>query len=488
MDPFKKALRYISKGESVREAANKVGIPVTTLHHYLRKTDIRSEQQQAQQFNASKKSQIIKFREKGHSYSEISDRTQVNVATVKLWCSNVVLTEEQKKLNLGALTEKQKLAVEYRKQGMFITEIAKKLGCAKSSVSLWLSKIDNQELHSMVAARKSNSSVKHQRVIEKASRRQASSNNTKNENSNPCSKNNQKYEELARVIVDKRFEGMSFYEIAADLGVHHTTVGSIFRKQNISKEKLAELRVKCNERVKDRRKSGELKSVGGVREGSGRSKSGYYKGIYCGSTYELCWVIHALDHGIAFKRFEGALKKDRITYVPDFLLDDNTTIIELKGYENDDRVQKKTEVAESFGYTVHVLRKKDLAFAFDHVKKKYGVSATNSYTLYDDFKPQFEYTCQQCKKVFHKNRKPQKRNKGLFCSNACSGKFNAIVRKINGSSVMPPHTRKVTDEQVVEIFRASGLHREIAERYGVSKALIGLIKNKKVRQDILKSL
>lgn len=487
MDPFKKALRYISKGDSVREAANKVGIPVTTLHHHLIKTDIRSEQQQAQQFNASKKSQIIKLREKGYSYSEISDRTQVNVATVKLWCSDVVLTEEQKKLNLGALTEKQKLAVEYRKQGMFITEIAKKLGCAKSSVSLWLSKIDNQELHSMVSARKSNSSVKHQRVIEKASRRQESSKSTKNSNS--CSKTNQEYEEFVRAIVEKRFEGMSFYEIASDLGVHHTTVGSIFRKQNISKEKLAELRVKCDERVKARRKSGELKPVGGVREGSGRSKSGYYKGIYCGSTYELCWVIHALDHGIAFKRFEGSLKKDRLTYVPDFLLDDNTTIIELKGYEHDDRVQKKTELAESFGYTVHVLRKEDLAFAFDHVKEKYGVSALNSYTLYDDFKPQFEYTCKQCKKVFHKNHKPKLKNKGLFCSNICSGKFNIGSRIKSGSfKPVPPHIRKITDEQVIKIFKERGLHREIAERYGVSKALIGLIKNKKVRQDILKNL
>src|SRR6516164_8460315 len=34
------------------------------------------------------------------------------------------------------------------------------------------------------------------------------------------------------------------------------------------------------------------KAKGGIRIGSGRSKSGYYKGIYCGSTYELCWVIY----------------------------------------------------------------------------------------------------------------------------------------------------------------------------------------------------
>ena len=46
---------------------------------------------------------------------------------------------------------------------------------------------------------------------------------------------------------------------------------------------------------------------GGYREGSGRSKSGYYKGIYCGSTYELAWMIYQLDNKIAFSRFNSAL-------------------------------------------------------------------------------------------------------------------------------------------------------------------------------------
>jgi hypothetical protein len=52
--------------------------------------------------------------------------------------------------------------------------------------------------------------------------------------------------------------------------------------------------------------------AGGYRIGSGRSKSGYYKGIYCGSTYELCWAIHALDHNIKFSRFDKKLEKDGV--------------------------------------------------------------------------------------------------------------------------------------------------------------------------------
>lgn len=480
MDPFKKAVRYISNGASVREAATKVGISITTLHNYLKKTDIRSEQQQAQQFNASQKKKIIQLRQKGHSYSEISRLTNVNVASVKLWCSDVVLNEEQKRLNLGALTEKQRLAVEYRKQGMYITEIAQKLGCAKSSVSLWLSKVSNEELHDAVNSRKNTSSEKHARVLKK------NINSDKTTRKSSVAKN-PKYGEFVQSVVQQRLKGMSFYEIGANLDVCHSTASAAFRTANIPPENLLEIDEKVKKRTALRRKTGELKPVGGVREGSGRSKSGYYKGIYCGSTYELCWVIHALDHGIAFKRFEGSLKKDRITYVPDFLLGDNTTIIELKGYEHDDRVQKKTELAESMGYTVRVLRKEDLAFAFDYVKEKYGVSALNSYTLYDNFKPKFEYTCKQCKKVFHKNHKPKPKNKGLFCSNICSGKFNVDNRIKRGSfKPVPPHIRKITDEQAIQIFKEPGLHREIAERYGVSKALVGLIKNKKVRQDVLK--
>lgn len=482
MDPFQKAIQYISKGSSVREAATKVGVSITTLHRHLKKVGVYSDQQNSQNFNASQKDSAVHLRKQGLSYSEISARLKVPATSIKLWCSGIVLEDDQIKLNAGAKVDKQMLAVEYRKQGMYVTEIAKKLGCAKSSVSLWLSKVDNEELHSAVNSRKKTSSERHARVLKKIIKPD------KNKKKSSAAKNPE-YGEFVQSVVQQRLKGMSFYEIGANLDVCHSTASAAFRTANISPENLLEIDEKVKKRTALRRKTGELKPVGGVREGSGRSKSGYYKGIYCGSTYELCWVIHALDHGIAFKRFEGSLKKDRITYVPDFLLGDNTTIIELKGYEHDDRVQKKTELAESMGYTVRVLRKEDLTFAFDHVKEKYGVSALNSYTLYDNFKPKFEYTCKQCKKVFHKNHKPKPKNKGLFCSNICSGKFNVDNRIKRGSfKPVPPHIRKITDEQAIQIFKEPGLHREIAERYGVSKALVGLIKNKKVRQDLFKDL
>lgn len=158
---------------------------------------------------------------------------------------------------------------------------------------------------------------------------------------------------------------------------------------------------------------------GGYRNGSGRSKSGYYKGIYCGSTYELCWVIYNIDHNIKFERFPSCLTKDGITYYPDFLLEDKKTIVETKGYEDQKIVDKKTKVAESFGYNVIVLRKEDLKYAFDYVTKTYG--SKRFYELYDDYKPKYKYVCDYCCREFETDRK--KKTETKFCSRICSGKF-----------------------------------------------------------------
>lgn len=155
---------------------------------------------------------------------------------------------------------------------------------------------------------------------------------------------------------------------------------------------------------------------GGCRLGSGRSKSGYYKGIYCGSTYELCWVIYNLDNGIKFSRFEGVLQNQDLKYYPDFLLDDNKTIIEIKGFEKQNLVERKTRLAESFGYDVKVLRREDLEFVFEYVKEQY----TNKFhTLYDGYKPKYTYVCSHCKNEFTRDKKLK--TNVVFCSRQCSG-------------------------------------------------------------------
>lgn len=154
--------------------------------------------------------------------------------------------------------------------------------------------------------------------------------------------------------------------------------------------------------------------MGGYRKGSGRSKSGYYKGIYCGSTYELCWVIYNIDHDIDFQPFPHPLKNDELTYVPDFLIDD--TIYEMKGYHTES-VTKKKQLAESFGYKVKILYKEDLQYAFDYVKDKYKTK--NFQSLFDSYKPSYEYECSYCNKKYYSERKKKIEQ---YCSQSCSGK------------------------------------------------------------------
>lgn len=167
------------------------------------------------------------------------------------------------------------------------------------------------------------------------------------------------------------------------------------------------------------------KGSGGLRNGSGRSKSGYYKGIYCGSTYELCWVIYNLEHNIFFKRsnlkipysYEGK----EYTYYPDFEIEDGT-IIEIKGYHTA-LVDVKADAAIKQGYKIKVLYGADLKYIFDYIKSQYNTS--DFAKLYDSSKQIFTYTCNFCKKEFTKTKKIKSDMK--FCSRKCCGKYMTRV-------------------------------------------------------------
>lgn len=163
----------------------------------------------------------------------------------------------------------------------------------------------------------------------------------------------------------------------------------------------------------------------GYHNGTGRSKHGYYKGIYSGSTYELCWIIYNLDHNIEFKRFPGCIQRDKLKYFPDFLLPDNKTIIEIKGYEEKEKVRRKTELAESFGYTVKILYKEDLKYAFDYVAKTYNTK--KFFLLYDDYKPKYSYTCTYCNSVYERDFAIKTNER--FCSRICAGKYRNLNSK-----------------------------------------------------------
>ena len=163
-----------------------------------------------------------------------------------------------------------------------------------------------------------------------------------------------------------------------------------------------------------------LKISGGYREGSGRSKHGYYKGIYCGSTYELIWVIYQLDHNLPCERFDGVLKFKEKKYYPDFIDKNSNTIIEIKGYESEDSVNIKNNIAKENGYNILVLRKEDLTKEFTWVKNNYTYKEV--YQLYDNYKPKFSYVCSHCGSKISRNY--EQKTTTVFCSRSCSAKGN----------------------------------------------------------------
>lgn len=114
---------------------------------------------------------------------------------------------------------------------------------------------------------------------------------------------------------------------------------------------------------------------GGLRKNSGRGKKGWYKGIYCDSTYELAYVAYNIDHGVVFNRcpktvcYEYQYKNQSHKYYPDFMLEDGS-LVEVKGYHNEVVDLKIASVTDR---PINVLYEKDLEFAFSYIKETYGV-------------------------------------------------------------------------------------------------------------------
>jgi hypothetical protein len=73
---------------------------------------------------------------------------------------------------------------------------------------------------------------------------------------------------------------------------------------------------------------------GGFRLRGGRGKQGWYKGVWCASSWELAFLVYHLDNNIPIVRcdeirtyqWEGNSRR----YFPDFVV--NGEVVEIKGY------------------------------------------------------------------------------------------------------------------------------------------------------------
>lgn len=167
---------------------------------------------------------------------------------------------------------------------------------------------------------------------------------------------------------------------------------------------------------------------GGVREHSGTGKSGYYKGIFCSSTYELVFLIYCLDNNIKIQRckkhFEYLGEDNKIhSYYPDFEIEDEngTVIIEIKGYFSNS-VLLKMNAVKALNLRYKILFKKDLKEYFDYVYSKYSKDLISLYDNNNNFI--FNYKCAFCGKEFETT---QERNTEIvYCCKSCAMKGNRL--------------------------------------------------------------
>lgn len=119
--------------------------------------------------------------------------------------------------------------------------------------------------------------------------------------------------------------------------------------------------------------------------GGGSGLTGWYRGYWCDSSWELAYVIYQLDHGVAFERcqerFEYLWDGHRHWWLPDFKEGD--TYVEIKGRMRARDVFKWV----TFPHRLRVLRQPEMKPIIEWVSDRYGA----------DFARLFEQERPSCK-------------------------------------------------------------------------------------------
>lgn len=115
---------------------------------------------------------------------------------------------------------------------------------------------------------------------------------------------------------------------------------------------------------------------GGYRMNSGRGKKGWYKGIFCDSSWELAFVIWNIENNKSIERCkekrEYIFKGEKHIYIPDFIVEDE--VVEIKGYSS-----KQWEEKIKQNPDIKVLYKNDIKPYLDYVISKYGKNFISLY-------------------------------------------------------------------------------------------------------------
>ena len=123
------------------------------------------------------------------------------------------------------------------------------------------------------------------------------------------------------------------------------------------------------ERIRKISASAKLNN-GGHRHGSGRGIKGWYKGIFCDSSWELAFVLHCELSNTTIVRntikfpytFDGVVLK----YLPDFIV--NNEYVEIKGYMS----AKNKAKLDQFPHKITVYDKNDIKPILEKIVSVYG--------------------------------------------------------------------------------------------------------------------
>lgn len=138
-------------------------------------------------------------------------------------------------------------------------------------------------------------------------------------------------------------------------------------------------KAKTVEKEIERLKKIKEKSVnnGGYRKGSGRGIKGWYKGIFCDSSWELAFVLYCERWNIPIKRnmdrfpysFEGKL----YNYIPDFIVEEE--YVEIKGF----LTEKNQAKIDQFPHKLKLMLESDMKPILEEIIKLYGKNFVELY-------------------------------------------------------------------------------------------------------------
>lgn len=184
--------------------------------------------------------------------------------------------------------------------------------------------------------------------------------------------------------------------------IQHPNKNKSLTNEQKEKIRISSIGKKHTEKSKMKMKESS-KDKGGIRKGGGRTKKGWYMGIWCDSSWELAFLIYHLDKCNKIIKnethFEYEFNNKKYKYYPDFIL--NGEYCEIKGYEDDKSKEKKKQ----FPYKLNTYYTQEMKPILEYVILKYGKDFIKMYEYSNNKNYSKQYDLCKCGNKKHKKSK-----------------------------------------------------------------------------------